>query len=217
MLRYCMWLSVVVLLVSLTTIGNCQAPQPRSWGGHPHMSFCKPPQQARPVSRTVRVDVPVPCPSTSPCAPVAACVPYSRCAPPCPPRQATRPVNVRVDVVVRPEAPKKCVPKRYCCENPPVFEPFFCRAANMLGSMIVAPLCLGERFLGHGFPRQPCPPPIPISCAPAPVVQCAGGMCGYPPPGPGCVPQRYPAVKCRPQGAPVAWQAYGPHRRNAPF
>ena len=89
-------------------------------------------------------------------------VPRLFVAPPPP----TRPVQVRVDVVVRPEAPTVCVPQRFCCENPPIFEPIFCHAAWMLRSIVLAPLGVGERFLGHGIPRQPCPPPIPVACPP---------------------------------------------------
>lgn len=153
-----------------------------------------PPRQAcapspPPITRTVHVDVPAPCPPP-PCGYRNPCGPPT-CAPPPP----TRPVRVRVDVVVRPEAEKQCLPKRYCCENPPIFEPIFCRAAEMLRSLIVAPLGLGERFLGHGFPRPPCPPPTPIACPPhGRRVQPCVGPC----------PPRTPLIKC---SAP---QAYAP-------
>jgi hypothetical protein len=117
------------------------------------------------VTRTVQVDVPVPCPANRSAAPVMLPPQPGRgpvCSPPCP----TQPVQVRIDVRVRPEAPKSCPVVRFCCENPPVFEPIFCRAAQIVRSAIVAPLGLGECFLGHGIPRPPCPPPIPISCQP---------------------------------------------------
>lgn len=131
-------------------------------GMYPH---CPVRQPVRPITQTVQVDVPVPCAPVA-CGPALPCPPPS-CAPPvCAPPPPTRPVQVRVDVVVRPEAPTPCVPQRFCCENPPLFEPIFYHAAWMLRSLVLAPLGVGESILGHGMPRQPCPPPVPIACPP---------------------------------------------------
>jgi hypothetical protein len=163
-----------------------------------------------PITRTVQVDVPVPC-APVPCGPPMACAPYP-CAPPVcvPPPCPTKPIQVRVDVVVRPEAPKPCVPQTYCCENPPVFEPIFCRAAGLVQSLIAAPLGLGERFMGHPVPTAlPVPQPVPCwrmcgrqpaPCYQPPPVARPMGPCPQPV---RCAPPQPPA-KCRPTCAPIS-------------
>lgn len=194
MVRVALTFGLVLMLASISP-GFCQGmpgcyPPPL-----PAMKPCAPSRPA-PISRTVQVDVPVPCGPMS-CGPAAACRPHP-CAPPvCAPPPPTRPVQVRVDVVVRPEGPKPCPPPKICCENPPVFEPFFYQAAGMIRSLILAPLGLGERLLGHGGPMcrpmmHPCPPPVPVcgtgfpavprhvtKCQP-PTVQCATPLPGGP-------------------------------------
>jgi hypothetical protein len=198
MLRFQVWLGVVVLLVAFTAIGECQVAQPWLPGNTPGAhDFCKPqPPQPKPVSRTVQVDVPVPCAPPVPRMPAPACAPYG-CGPtPCPPPCPTRPIQVRVDVVVRQETPKPCVPQRYCCENPPVFEPVFYHAASMLGSVLLAPLGLGENVLGHGMPRQLCPPPIPVACVSCRAVQCPHPVQMCQPPVPQCMPSCQPVASC---------------------
>ncbi len=147
-MRFCVWIGALVLLVALAASGNCQVSHAWVPGNPPGVnSFCQPQlPQPRPVVRTVQVDVPTPCapPMRFMAAPV--CGPYPCCAPPCP----TRPVRVRVEVVVRPEGRRPCCPQRDCCENPPVFEPIFYHAAWMLKSIVAAPLGLGDCMLGHG-------------------------------------------------------------------
>jgi hypothetical protein len=181
------WFGVVVCITGITGTGLCQVGPQCYPGSHPgHDRFCQP-QAPRPVTRSVQVEVPVPC-APQPCMPSPTCAPYPCCPPPCP----TKPVQVRVDVVVKPENPKPCVPQRFCCENPPVFEPIFYHAAWMLKSIFTAPLGLGESMLGHGSIRQPCPPPIPIACVPGQVAPCR-------PPAYGCTP---PPVQHCVQGPP---------------
>lgn len=183
-----------------------------------HPANCFPPKpiprgpQVAPIVRTMQVNVPAPCPPPIRCGPMGACSPSFRCPPPCP----TRPVRVRVEVVVRPEARKPCVPQRYCCENPPVFEPILCRAAGMLRSMVLAPLGLGECILGHGVPRVPCPPPIPVACPPCRVAPCPR------PPLPCVMPYQRPVPVAlhRPKMARSHGYVPRPVRRghsNAPF
>lgn len=212
MLRFHVWSIVLICLVAMPAIGDCQVSQWRHPGSPPHAGFCRPQPRPRPVVRNVRVDVPVPCPPSTLRTPMPACRSYAPCAPACAPCPPTRPVNVRVDVVVRPEAPKRCVPKRFCCENPPVFEPFFYRAACVLRSMLVAPLCLGEKMLGHGGPRLPCPPPIPIACPPRP----PASMAHHPGFVNGCPPSFHAVGNWGPAGRPVAWGPHGPHHRPFP-
>jgi hypothetical protein len=205
MLRHSVWLWCLFLVFVTCGSGLCQGipgclppfiPAPQSCA----VSRPAPPP---PITRTVQVDVPVPC-APSPCGPTNICAP-SPCAPPvcqpplCAPPQPTRPVQVRVDVVVRPEAPKPCVPQRFCCENPPVFEPFFCGAARLIQSLIVAPLGIGERLMGHPVP-VPLPPATPIPCW----RMCAptSPVCVQPPPASQCMPPCPPAG-CAPSGVPV--------------
>jgi hypothetical protein len=221
MLRYT-GLCTFVIFLATSVSGICQGIP--AWYRTP----CPPPKPCvsspppTRFSRTVQVDVPAPCPPRF-CGP-AACYgnqfgPPS-CRPPCP----TRPVNVRVDVVVRPEVKKPCVPQRFCCENPPVFEPFFCRAAWMLRSAILAPLGLGEGILGHGFPRVPCPPPTPIACPPCQAPPCTGVVNACSRPGPQLMPRRQPLARCALPGPsfarhPSGSRAVQAHRgyRGAPF
>jgi hypothetical protein len=173
---------VAILLFTAVLPGFCQGipgcyPQP-----FPTINPCAPTRPTPPISRTVRADVPVPY-GPPPC----GSVPPNLCAPPsCAPLPPTRPVQVRVDVVVRSETPKPCAPQRFCCENPPVFEPFFCQGAALVQSLLAAPLALGERLMGHRvpvcIPSPQCPPPaycpgfVPPPCISKcrqPVVQCA--------------------------------------------
>jgi len=146
----------------------------------PPVNPCLTSRAAPPIARTVQVQVPVPC------SPVSCGL--RPCAPPCPPQ----PVQLRVDVVVRSEVPKSCPPQRFCCENPPIFEPIFCQAAGLVKSLIAAPLALGERLMGHPVPL-PMPAPRPMPCWRMPAAIC-------PPPVP-CSLGR-PPVKVM---APTAW------------
>lgn len=206
--RVCVYAAAFVLVFAAT--GLSQVPQPWMPGKACKFNGSCPQQPvARPVSRTVEVNVPVPCPPPAPCMAVTACAP-SPCYPPvscypqpCQPPCPTRPVNVRVDVVVRPESPKPCVPQRYCCENPPVFEPIFYHAAWMLRSIVCAPLGLGECMLGHGAIRQPCPPPIPVACVPRPIAYCPPPltMCGPAVPQSMARPPVAQATSCPPRTA----------------
>ncbi len=168
MSRYTLLFVLVVLFFSSVVSGVCQSLPgcyPRAF---PAIAPCKPSGPA-PISRTVKVDVPVPCRPIG-CRPPMPCPPHP-CVPRfCAPPPPTRPVRVRVDVVVRSERPKSCGSQRFCCENPPIFEPFFCSAAGMIRSLILSPLGLGENLMGHPVgpaccQRPPCPPPIPI-CGP---------------------------------------------------
>ncbi len=211
MLRATILLSSVILLAS-SLPGMCQGiPGCFPTKCVPYKS-CAPQPRPAPIVRTVRVDVPAPCPPISRCMPAPICAPQSRCLPPCPPPCPTRPVRVRVEVVVKPERRKPCVPQRFCCENPPVFEPIFCSAARILQSVVLAPLGLGQSILGHGVRRVPCPPPTPIACRPCPPPPCPGfaGMCARPAPQymrhcrpPVPLPMRRPRAACMPfPGAP---------------
>ncbi len=207
---------VIIFLSGLT--GFCQGiPQWSPTNCRRPPIACPHPPAVRPTVRTVQVDVPAPCPPAQcgypihyrphPCAPPA-------CAPPPP----TRPVRVRVDVVVRPEKPKQGCPQRYCCMNPPVFEPVFCRAAGVLRSMLLAPLCIGERFLGHGTARPPCPPPIPIECPACPVPPCRRILDACRPLPYQCLPLSPSSAGCTLNGEPTVRKVKcGPGRIYAPY
>ena len=167
----------------------------------PSVNRCLPSRPAPPIARTVRVDVPVPCAPVV-CGPALPCPQHPCARPVCAPPPPTRPVQVRVDVVVRPEAPKLCPPQRFCCENPPVFEPIFCQAAGLAKSLIAAPLFLGERLLGHCVP-VPMPALPSDACWHMPPPMC-------PPPAP-CGPGR-PPVKVTGSNSLRSW----PRRRTCP-
>ncbi len=189
------------LLLSLITMGASVSEAMPPYPPTPCPQLQSPASSPRPIARSVQVNVPAPCPPPPPCGYGNPCRPPS-CVPPSP----TRPVNVRVEVVVRPEAKKPCLPQRFCCENPPVFEPYICRTASMLRSVILAPLAIGERFLGHGCPRLPCPPPTPIACHPWPAPACAGFVNTCPPPMSQCMPRCVPSAR---SVRPAPWY-YGP-------
>jgi hypothetical protein len=223
MLRLQVSSGVVVLFLAFAAPGECQVAQPWLQRSHSEShAFCQPqPPRPRPVSRTVQVDVPVPSAPVS-CMAVPACAPHPCCPPPYPSLCRSKPVQVRVDVVVKPEPPKPCVPQRYCCENPPIFEPIFYHAAWMLQSIVAAPLGLGECTLGHGMIRQTLPPPIPVACVPCPVVPCQPPQPMCQPLVPQCRSNCQPVVKCALPAAraqPVSsrpQQKYAP-RGNSPF
>jgi hypothetical protein len=198
MLRLFTFCGLVGLFFLTSAVGLCQGvpgfyPQP-----FPAVKPCVPSHPTPPISRTVQVDVPVPCPPVG-CRPPMPCPP-NLCGPPvCAPPPPTRPVQVNVDVRVRPEAPKPCAPERFCCENPPIFEPIFYQAAGLVQSLIAAPLALGERFMGHPVP-SPLPAPTPIPCWRMPAAGCAPPL--QPPPVTQCMPP-CPPVRCEPPGPPV--------------
>jgi hypothetical protein len=192
MFRSAVFCGLAVLFFTSVLPGMCQGIPGCYPSPYPAVKPCTPPSPP-PISRTVRVDVPVPCGPVVCGAPMPC--PPNPCAPRVCPPPRPQPVQVRVDVVVRPETPKPCTPPQtFCCENPPVFEPFFCQAAGLVQSLIAAPLGLGERFMGHPVP-SPLPIPQPMACWRMP---CATGTPCYQPP---CVPQRM--MTCAPQGPPV--------------
>jgi hypothetical protein len=189
----------------------------------PAVQPCAPIRPAPPVVQTMQVDVPVPCPPVGCGAPLPCqqrlCGPFA-CSPPLP----TRPVQVRLDVVVRPERPNPCAPQsgpqRFCCENPPIFEPIFYQAAGLVQSLIAAPLALGERFMAHPVP-MPMPAPTPVPCWRMPAPPCP--PCFQTLPSTQCMAPCSPPLRCRPQGPPVkARPLYGPvpsrtHPQNGLF
>lgn len=196
MMRITLVFSLIVMVLATSGPALCQGipgccPPPL-----PLVNPCAASRPAPPIARTVQVDVPVPCAPVA-CGPAMPCPPHPCARPVCAPPPPTRPVQVRVDVVVRPEAPKPCPPQRFCCENPPVFEPIFCQAAGLVKSLVAAPLFLGEKFLGHCVPA-PMPAPLPIQCWRMPPPMC-------PPPiqcGPGRPPVKVNApAACGPNPA----------------
>ena len=222
MSRIGVWVGVVLAILAANTVGVCQVAQPMFPGYRPGVNPCGPQARSEPVVRTVQVDVPVPCVPPAGCVPVTARLPYPCCPPPCPPPCPTRPVKVQVDVVVRPEAPKPCVPERLCCENPPVLEPIVCQAVALVQSVIAAPLALGELFMAHPVPK-PMPVPRPVPCWLQPAAM--PSACVPQPPVAQCVPPCPPLAWCGPPGPPAKVKARdipGPAatwtpRRNAPF
>lgn len=222
MIRIAIFFSLFIMLLATSGPALCQGFPACYPAPIPSYSQCGPSRPAPPISRTVQVDVPVPC-ALMPCGPPIPCRP-NPCGPPvcAPPPCPTKPVQVRVDVVVRPESPKPCAPQTFCCENPPVFEPIFYRAAGLVQSLIVAPLGLGERFMGHPVP-MPMPVPQPMPCWRAPAAM--RPPCFQPPPATPCMVPSPPQPRCALPGPPAKVKAppvCGPtpawtHRPNSPF
>ncbi len=167
MLRFAFFSTLVVLFFTSAVSGVCQSIPGCYRAAFPGIAPCKPTGPA-PISRTVRMDVPVPCAPVG-CRPPMPYPPH-RCAPSCcAPPPPPLPIRVRVEVVVRSEKPMPCGPKRCCYGNPPIFKPFFGRAAEMIRSGFIAPLGLGKSLMGHPVPVCPprfrCPVPVP-ACGP---------------------------------------------------
>ena len=221
MMPVIMFLSVFVVLLGMSVPAACQS-VPRGYQvSGPAAKRCDTRPSERPITRTVEVDLPVPCLPDRLMGPMV-CPPHPCCPPPpCP----TRPLQVRVDVVVRPEGPRPCPPPKFVCENPPIFEPIFYHAAGMICSMVAAPLWAGERLMGHGgpvcYPIPPYPPPIamgPPSFQPPPAYAALRMPPAIPcmapcPPAVGYVPHG-PRFGAQPVCGPgTAWK----HPRGAPF
>jgi hypothetical protein len=163
--------SIVILFVILavSSVGSGASALAQGLPGC-YPAFCPPPSKCEqklrvePIRRTVQVDVPVPCapmlcppPVTCPpvgCMPPMACRPNPCCPPPCP----TRPVEVRIDVRVRPEPFGQPQPERKECRDLGPLAPVLCGVARAL----VAPI----RTLEHWFPGPDWYPPRRMWCGP---------------------------------------------------
>lgn len=190
MLRLAAFVGFVLFSLTSSGSGLCQGIP----GGYPVSrpvgNRCDTRPAVEPITRTVQVDVPVPCPPPTRCVPVGACSPYPCCPSPCPPPCPTRPVQVRIDVRVRPEP---------CCglqaepkAHPDPLQP-------VLG-LVAATMAVPIRVLETLFPPPVrCNPPRP-ECGPLPYAT----HLGYPPPAtppfaPGLsMPSAYPASSCPP-------------------
>ena len=222
MMRITIFFSLFIMLLATSGPALCQGIPACYPAPLPAFNQCGASRPAPPITRTVQVDVPVPCPPPTGCLPAAACPPYSCCPPPGPPPCPTRPVQVRVDVMVRPEKPMPCAPQRFCCENPPVFEPIVYQAAGLVQSLIAAPLALGEIFMAHPVP-MPMPVPSPMPCWPPPAAM--RPPCFQPPPATQCAAPSPPPVRWalpRPPAKVKAPPVCGPapawtQRPNSPF
>ena len=222
MMRITIFFSLFIMLLATSGPVLCQGVPGCYPVSYPVANRCDTRPPVPPITRTVQVDVPVPCPPLAGCMPVSASSPHPCSPSPCPPPCPTRPVQVRVDVVVRPDAPKPCAPQSFCCENPPVFEPIFYQAAGLVQSLIAAPLALGEMFMAHPVP-MPMPVPSPMPCWRPPAAM--RPPCFQPPPATQCMAPSPPQARCSLPGPPAkvkAPPACGPspawtHRPNSPF
>jgi hypothetical protein len=85
--------------------------------------------------------------------------------------------------------------------------------------LIAAPLCIGERFMGHPVPA-PLPPVTPIPCWRVCAPACPA--CIQSPPVSQCMPP-CPTVRCAPSGVPVKARqvctpvSAPPYPSNRPF
>jgi hypothetical protein len=161
-----------------------------------------------PITRTVQVDVPVPCPRPL-CAPQAC--PPSPCGPTaCPPACPTQPVQVRIDVRVRPEPCGAQRPDQNVCLD---FGPLGPVIGIAAATMAIPIRLLETLFPGPGWrrlpqavcgpygapPYSPCVPSMPIpayqKCVPLPT----------------CGPPIQPVYLQRPQAAACS-PGSGQHR-----
>jgi hypothetical protein len=162
----------------------------------PAVKPCVQPRHEPPISRTVQVDVPVPCGPVY-CGQAMPCAP-NPCGPPvCTPAPPTRPVQVRVDVRVRPEACGQQQPDQNVCRDYGALAPVL----GMTAAIMAAPIRLLERmFPGPSLcrPHQPtCGPlmrlPYP-GYQPVPPAKCIPSCPRPPIPVPAyqkCVPRAY--------------------------
>jgi hypothetical protein len=201
-MRSLMLSCVLVLLLTTAGVGLCQGVPGCYPPTCPTVQRCCPTPPPAPIIRRVQVEVPVPCPPMT-CTPPCG-LPTRQGAITCPqPQIGPRPVHVRVEVVVRPEGPQPCPQPKIECGNPPVFEPYFCAVAGVLRSAVLAPLCIGERIMGHAptMVRR-----MPMRCSYAPICPAA----------PYCGP--HPAARCVKVGPrPCPPRNYGAHRSGVPL
>jgi hypothetical protein len=208
MLRRSVWFWCAFLVFVTCGSGLCQGipgclppfiPSPQSCAAS---SPAPPP----PITRTVQVDVPVPC-SPVCCGPVMPCQPNTCAAPVCAPPCPTQPVQVRVDVRVRPEPCGQQRPDQNVCRDYGALGPII----GMSAAIMSAPIRLLERMLPGPSrrrpPQVPCGPygaPPHWGCPPAPPAWLAPG-CPMPSHGPVPVcqpPMPVPAYrKCVPRAA----------------
>lgn len=180
-------LSVMVFVSSGSALGQSF---PLGYPASPAvMRPCAPPQpRVQPVVRSVNVTVPVPQPPR-PYMPPPHCPPPATVAP-------SRPMPVRVDIAVQPEACDQRRPVPVVYRDPGFLGPIISNSLGLIGATIAAPFRLAEMLCPLEAPA--CPPKRP--CGPP------RGManCGYPPPVapqfvPKCpVPITQPAGPCGP-------------------
>jgi hypothetical protein len=189
-----------VLILASNVSGLCQcmqAPYPAScYQPKPCVVRPSPP----PMVRTVQINVPAPCLLPT-CGMPRRCPPHPCappvCAPPCP----TRPVNVRVEVRVRPEPCGKGGPGRRGCRDLGPLRPLL----GFVSATLAVPIRVLESFCP---PSPPCRPPMrvcgpPPGCPPPHCLRPASISCAapYPPPYQ-CKPRKVRA--CRPLTYPPA-------------
>jgi hypothetical protein len=185
MSRLTVFLGVIAILVGMSVPAASQGIPECYPACYPPTKNCNNQQPARPITRTVQVDVPVPCCPPMGCAPVTGCP--APCGPmPCPPACPTQPGNVKGDVRIRPESACAQPPQNNECWDPGPLGPVI----GLLAATMAAPIqALDTLFPGPARFRRPCgpagpgcPPPYPPQCGPCPVVPASLVY-------PNCVPQ----------------------------
>ncbi len=169
---------------------DIRGPQPPYRSGIHPCGPQLPPRPVPPVARSVNVTVPLP---QAPrfCAP-PACTPRY-CCPPAGPPAPSRPMPVRVDIAVRPEACDQRHPVPVVYRDPGFLGPIICHSVGLVGAAVSAPFRILEMLCP--VPAKPCPP----RCGPAP----RPGTCSYQHQNPSFVPKcpvpcTQPAPPCRP-------------------
>jgi hypothetical protein len=150
---------LVILFLASVVPGMCQGipgcyPPP-----YPAIRPYAPPSPP-PVTRTVQVDVPVPCGPVSCDAPMSC--PQNPCAPRVYPPPQPQPVQVRVDIRVRPEPCGQQRPDQSVCRDYGALGPII----GMTAAIMSAPIRLLERMFPG--PRWPRPPQGPLGPQGAP-------------------------------------------------
>ncbi len=190
MLRSIMWLSLALCLPALSGTAFAQG-VPAGCGPFPWTDSCCPPPPAPPIRRTVQVDVPIPSAPAPACLPTGVC-PTTCYPPPCAPPCPTRPVEVKVDVRVRPVPCGAQPPDSQLCGDP--LRPLF----GIVAATMAAPI----RILQCVLPPPPIPR-LPLGCM-APSPGCFSPGC--PPMSVSCcAPPAPPPCKVRPTCAPASY------------
>jgi len=169
MLRIALLFVVVLMLLAASVPAFSQgvpAPYP---GSQADVRSCAPRQPVQqPVARSVGVTVPIPQPPKS-------CIPPGYAGPQyCPPGATaaapTRPMPVRVDIAVRPEAFDQRYPVPVVYRDCGFFGPIIRNSVGLVGAVVAAPFRLAETL----FPLEASACPQRKQCGPPPCMMNRG-------------------------------------------
>jgi len=210
MLRIALFIAVIMMLLTTGTPGFCQSIPVPYPGPQTGVRPCTPNQPVRsiqPVARSVNVTVPVPQPPKSYISPGCAAPPY--CPPGASAAAPSRPMPVRVDIAVRPEAFDQRYPVPVVYRDPGFFGPIVQHSVGLVGAVVAAPFRVAEMLC----PLEASACPQRKQCGPPPCAMNQGcsrpaappqwvGKCPMPITQP--MPPCPPVMTCAPTGPSVA-------------